>query len=196
MESIEKDYMQYKWFFTSSGKLVVGGKSASQNDALLQRVKSQQHEYIIMHTQAPGSPFSVIIARPEEVTNSDLQETAIFTGCFSKAWKLGKKKAIIHVFRAAQLRKTESMKTGTWGLHGKIQRTTSELKLVLTRQKKILRAVPETTVKNKKEIILHIMPGKIDKSAILPKIAIETKMNFNKEELLSALPAGGIKISN
>src|SRR3989344_4144116 len=149
MKSITEDYQQYKWFYTLSGKLVVGGKSAEQNDQLIKRMKAESHDFVVMHTNAPGSPFSFIVAKPEEVSKADLEETSIFTGCFSRAWKLGKKKAIVDIFRAAQLHKSPAMKPGTWSVNGKVQKTTVELKLALTKQKKTLRAVPEISVKEK-----------------------------------------------
>lgn len=187
-----KDYMKYKWFFTSSGKLVVGGKSAEQNDELIKRMKKESHEFVVMHTSQPGSPFSFIVSKPEELSKSDLEETAIFTGCFSRAWKLGKKKAIIDIFRASQLYKSPSMKQGTWGLNGKIQKTTVEIKLVLTKQKGKLRAVPEQSTKSS---FLSISPGKIDKVKALSELSSALKNKFTPDEILSALPSGGIIIN-
>lgn len=37
-----QDYLKYRWFFNSSGKLVVGGKNAAQNDELLSRIKKNK----------------------------------------------------------------------------------------------------------------------------------------------------------
>lgn len=187
-----KDYQKYKWFFTSSAKLVVGGKSAKQNDELLKKIKSFDHEVIVMHTSAPGSPFTIILDKPENVSKKDLEEMAIFTGCFSREWKAGKKKAVVDIFRASQLYKNSSMKEGTWGLNGKIQKTTVELKLTLTKQKETLRAVPLITIKTKHFLI--ICPGKIDKVEMLAKLQLELNEDFSAEEVLAAIPAGGIQI--
>jgi|SRR3989344_232749 len=170
-----------------------GGKSAEQNDLLLKQIKGKDTEFIVMHTESPGSPFSVIMAEPEKVSKSDLEETAIFTACFSQAWKLGKKKSIIHIFRATQLRKLPGMKVGTWGLRGKIQKTSAPLKLALTVQEKTLKAVPEASVKGKS--ILAIIPGKTDKVKMLPELFSKFKGKFNNSEILSALPAGGLEIN-
>ncbi|MCA9485834.1 MAG: DUF814 domain-containing protein, partial [Nanoarchaeota archaeon] len=145
------DYQKYKWFFTSTGKLVVGGKSSIQNDELLKKLKRSGREHVIMHTSAPGSPFSIIIADIKEVKPSDVEETAIFTGCFSRAWREKKKKAQIDIFKLSQVYKTRLMNVGTWGVKGPIQRSSVKLELVLTTQEGKLRAVPEKTAK-KKEI--------------------------------------------
>lgn len=189
------DYKKYKWFFTLSGKLVVGGKSAIQNDELLKRIKETNKNFIVMHTSSPGSPFSIILADTKKVTNQDKEEAAIFTACFSQSWKSESKKASVDVFSSSQLYKSKGMKTGTWGVAGSVHEISVPLRLVLTKQDSELRAVPEKSVKNYKDVILKIHPGKIDKKDILPKIALELGDNISQSELLSALPAGGLAIS-
>ncbi len=194
MDTVEiiGDYKKYRWFFTLSGKLVVGGKSAMQNEELLKRLKRQAMNFTLMHTESPGSPFSVILS--DKITKSDIEETAVFTGCFSREWKRLKKETIIHIFALSQLYKTKKMGIGTWAVKGKVERKIAPLELFLTKQKNILRAVPEKTLKTKK-YLLKITPGKIDKKDILPKIQLEIAEHLNQEELLSALPSGGIFIS-
>ncbi len=194
LSNLSEDYKKYRWFFTSSEKLVIGGKSAVQNDQLLKSLKIAGEEKVIMHTSEPGSPFSVILSQPSTITKKDLEECATFTGCFSRAWKTGKKKVSVDIFNLSQLVKTTGMKEGTWNVRGKIKRISVNISLVLTRQKGILRAVPITSVKNKKDILLHLYPGKIDKKDMLAKIQIGTKEHFSQEELLSALPTGGIRV--
>jgi len=184
----------YRWFFTKSEKLVVGGKSSTQNDELLRKLKESGKEYIVMHTKAPGSPFVVIRAPPEEIFKEDLEEAAAFTGCFSRAWKQGENEAKVDIFTLSQLYKTKNMKTGTWGIKGKVETVSVHLELFLTKQKNKLRAVPEKTIKNEKEILLKIKPGKNDKIDMVAKFQMELKDKFTQEELLSALPAGGVTI--
>ena len=113
--SFTENYENYRWFFTSTGMLVVGGKSAVQNDALLQEVLARKEEYCIMHTEDPGSPFTIIDAPIASLTQQEYKEVAIFTACFSKAWKAGKKQASVHIFSSSQIHKQTAMKAGTWG---------------------------------------------------------------------------------
>lgn len=191
---LTKNYRKYKWFFTSSGKLVVGGKSAVQNDELLNHLKSTGQDHIVMHTSHPGSPFSVVLSDIKKVKPADIEECAVFTGCFSKAWKLGLKKTQVHYFKLSQLYKKPDMKTGTWGITGIVKKTDVKLELVLTTQKGVLRAISENSVKNKKSILLKICPGKTPKELMLAKLQIEINRHFSANELLSALPAGGVRV--
>ncbi len=188
------DYMKYRWFFTSSGKLVVGGKSSAQNDSLLKTIKRTNKDFIAMHTSAPGSPFSVILSEVKSIKGTDLEESAVFTACFSKAWKEGKKTAFVDVFKVSQLYKGEKMKEGTWGISGPVTRKEATLSLVLTRQKGVLRAVPEKSFKGSKKDFVQICPGSIEKNDLLTKLEVELNSPIKREEVLMALPAGGIKI--
>lgn len=188
------DYTKYRWFFTASGKLVVGGKSAIQNDELLKKLKATKKDYLAMHTSTPGSPFAIILASKEKLKKSDIEEAAIFTGCFSREWRSRKQKASIHIFTLNQLSKPLKAKTGLWKVKGKIENRSVDLELGLLKQEGVLRAVPLITAKNSK-IFIKIRPGKLDKTEMVSKLQVETKEQLNQEELLSALPAGGVAIS-
>lgn len=190
---LDKEYKKYRWFFTSGSNLVVGGKSAENNDALLKEIKKSGKEYWIMHTSHPGSPFCVILADVDKVSKKELAECAIFCGCFSRAWKEKKKKTEVHLFKASEISKPKGSKVGTWRVNSDVKKKEVELKLVLTKQKNILRAVPEDSVK-KKDILLTICPGKIDKKNMLVKLQLEINEDLNSEEIMSALPAGGIRV--
>jgi len=188
-----KDYKKYKWFYTSSGKLVVGGKSAEQNDELMRKIVKSGKEYYVMHTALPGSPFCVIIADIAKINNKDQEECAIFTGCFSRAWKQQKKFTKVDIFRASQLEKIKGMKTGTWKVMGKVKRVKVNLKLVLVKQKGVYRAVPEKSAR-KKDIVLKVCPGNVNKEKMIDELKKEIKDEKVKtDELLSALPAGGVR---
>jgi len=184
------DYKKYKWFFTKSGKLVVGGKSAESNDKILTELNGMKNEMVVMHTKSPGSPFCAILAPVNAVNEGDINECAIFTGCFSRAWKEGKKSVAVHMFKLSQLSKDSEMKTGTWSVKGKVRDITIKLELAITKQDGVLRAVPKESA-NDKDIIAFATPGKIDKT----KVKIDTIGKLNREQLLSALPAGGVNLT-
>ncbi|MEK6792967.1 MAG: NFACT RNA binding domain-containing protein [Nanoarchaeota archaeon] len=186
------NYKKYKWFFTKSGKLVVGGKSAESNDTLLTDLKKMRKELIVMHTKSPGSPFCAIIAPVSTTSASDIEECAVFTGCFSRAWKEGKKSASVHMFKLSQLSKSSNMKSGSWNVNGKVKDFNVNLELVITKQNDIVRAVPKLSV-NADELIAFAYPGKIDKTKLIISNKSALK-KLNKEQLLSALPAGGVTL--
>jgi hypothetical protein len=126
-----------------------------------------------------------------KVTNEELKEAAIFTACFSQAWKKGAKKAQVHIFTTDQLSKPKGAKVGTWHVKGNVKKVDAELALVLTRQKDMLRAVPAHSAK---KVLAHIVPGKLDKQAAVAQCEVILENNVSHEELMGALPAGGMAI--
>lgn len=115
------NYMAEKFreFKTSSGKRVLGGKTAENNEQLISQVKDNE---IVLHTAAPGSPFVNIKFRTEgsktPITKKDIYESAVFCAKYSQAWKKAKvkKDVLVHVFKGKDVYKSKGMKLGTFGV--------------------------------------------------------------------------------
>ena len=178
----EIDYQKFRWFFTSSGALVIGGKSADQNEEVVKRAKDDD---ILLHTEDPGSPFCVIVDDVEE-TEKDVHEAAIFCASLSQAWKKKKKEIEVSIFRKDQVYKLKSMKKGTFGVRGAEQKVKIVPKLYLTFKEGRLRCVPFETN------IAIITPGDMKKEQAAE--IISAKMKIKKDEVLSALPPDKIAI--
>lgn len=186
-----RDYTNYRWFFTSEGKLVVGGKSDEQNEMVLKYFRKPN--YIVMHTSAPGSSFMII--QDNEPSKKDLEECAVFCACFSKEWKSGKKVIDIDVFRGIDIYKTKEMKIGTFGVKSK-KKMKARPELMIIIQKGKIRAVPN--VKRKEESLAVIKQGKMSKEESAEKIAKKIKEKFfmpvSKEEVMRAIPSGNMSV--
>ncbi len=188
-------YKKYRWFFTKSNKLVYGGKSAEQNELivkeLLKQFQKTKKDYLLMHTKIPGSPFAVIRAPISKISERDLQETAIWTGCFSRAWRQGMKSVEVDIFKLSNVKKPSKLKPGTFSVSKKDKTIKVNLKLVLINQKSLLRAVPEITPKKQNNILAKITSGSITKDKFAEQLS--KQLGKPKEEVLNALPTGGFK---
>jgi predicted ribosome quality control (RQC) complex YloA/Tae2 family protein len=80
-------YEKFRWFRTSEGMLVIGGRDATTNEMIIK--KYVQKDDVIFHTDMAGSPFFVIKTEGKTPSEESLQEVADATFCFSRAWKLG-----------------------------------------------------------------------------------------------------------
>ncbi|MBW2967374.1 DUF814 domain-containing protein [Candidatus Woesearchaeota archaeon] len=80
-------YEKFRWFFSSEGFLVIGGRDATTNEIVIK--KHTDKEDIVFHTDMAGSPFFVIKTKGAAPSDATLQEVADATLCFSRAWKLG-----------------------------------------------------------------------------------------------------------
>lgn len=183
------DYEKYRWFLTSSGKLVVGGKSALQNEELMRHIDNND---VIMHTASPGSPFCII----QNPNAKDMEEAAIFTACFSHDWKNKKQKSEIHIFGGEQVIKRTRMKTGTFGIAGDVFKKKVELKLALDLQRGVLRAVPPASAKKPRGILIPGSMGKEKAAEKIRKIMKERhEIPVSIEEVMAAIPSDGIHVS-
>ncbi len=187
-----EDYKSYRWFFTSEGKLVVGGKSDEQNEEIIRNFL--RPNYIIMHTSLPGSPFMII--QDNNPSKKDIKETAIFTAAFSKQWKNGNKNIEIDIFKGSQIYKIKAMKIGTFGVKGDKETIKVKPELVLIIQRGKIRAVPSN---GKEKTLAKIKPGKLAKEQAAEKIAkiIRDKFHFpvHKDEIMSAIPSDKIDVN-
>lgn len=104
--------MNFRKFCTTSGKTVLAGKNAEQNELIVAQSKDSE---VVLHTKDPGSPFCNIKGK---ATPKDIKETAIFCASHSQKWKKSKKKTDIevHIFRGRDIFKDSTMKTGTFGV--------------------------------------------------------------------------------
>jgi predicted ribosome quality control (RQC) complex YloA/Tae2 family protein len=191
--SESRNYLKYRWFFTSEGKLVVGGKNDEQNEMVLKFFRKPN--YTVMHTSKPGSGFMII--QDDDPSKKDLEECAIFCACFSKEWKnvKTKGKVDVDVFKGGDVFKTKDMKTGTFGVKRK-KKVKAKPELIVIIQKGKIRAVPK--VKRDEETLVVIRPGKLSKEDAADKIAkkIRDKFHFpvSKEEIMQAIPSGSMSV--
>jgi len=82
----KKWYEKFRWFKSSDGFLVIGGRDASSNEALFKKYIDSND--LILHTNLPGSPLT-IIKNPNnmEIPKSTIKEAADFVASYSRAWK-------------------------------------------------------------------------------------------------------------
>jgi predicted ribosome quality control (RQC) complex YloA/Tae2 family protein len=88
-------YEQFRWFHTSDGFLVVGGRNADQNEALVK--KYMDGNDLFFHTQAHGGPVTLLKAtgpsepsRDVDIPRQSREEAAQFAVSYSTVWKEGR----------------------------------------------------------------------------------------------------------
>lgn len=82
-------YERYRWFVTSQGRLVVGGRDSTSNSVVIN--KHMEKNDIVFHADLHGSPFFVlkhVLADAEHMPDDETSlEVAQATVSFSRAWK-------------------------------------------------------------------------------------------------------------
>ncbi|MCD6371810.1 MAG: NFACT family protein, partial [Candidatus Aenigmarchaeota archaeon] len=166
-------YEKFKWFFTSEGKLAIGGKDAIQNEILIKRYLNEDD--IVFHADVYGSPF-VILKRGKNASEEELRETAIFTLCHSRAWKNKRIEAVYWVYPHQVSKKAPSgeyMGRGAFMIYGKKNYIKDvELRFAIGIQLEPLKVIsgPVENVRRKARYYAVIIPGDLSKDVLAKEI--------------------------
>ncbi|MFB6490240.1 MAG: ribosome rescue protein RqcH [Thermoproteus sp. AZ2] len=77
-------FEKFRWTLTSRRTPALGGRDASQNEALVKRYLKE--DYLFIHADIPGA--SAVVAKPA-ADELELLELAQFAASYSRAWKAG-----------------------------------------------------------------------------------------------------------
>ena len=132
MESIpirasEEWYERFRWFHTSDGFLVIGGRNADQNEEIVTKYLDKHDRFL--HTQAHGGPVTVVKASgpsepaaPVEFPETTLEEAAQFAVSYSSTWKEGRYAGEAYMVSPDQVSKTpesgEYIEKGSFVIRG------------------------------------------------------------------------------
>ncbi len=92
-------YESYRWTFTTSGRLVVGGKDASTNVRLLKR--HMDGDDLVFHAEVRGSP--VVLLKGGASDEADVVQAATFCAAYSRAWREGLGSISVYYVRPEQI---------------------------------------------------------------------------------------------
>jgi len=118
----KKWYEKFRWFISSDGYLIIGGRDAASNEIIFK--KHIEPNDLIFHTNFPGSPL-VAIKNPENHTIplSTINETSEFVASYSRAWKENWGLADVYYIFPDQISKTppsrEFLQRGSFIISGK-----------------------------------------------------------------------------
>lgn len=193
-------YEKFHWFISSEGFLCIGGRDATSNEIIVK--KHAEKGDLVFHTDMAGSPFFVV-KKGEEAGAETLNEAAIATAVYSKAWKVGHTTADVFYVKPEQVSKEaqagEYMAKGSFMIRGKTAylHPKMEYAIGLVEQKddqgrtidKQVIGGPLSAVKIKTENYVIIVQGKEKKSSLAKKIRNKLK-GGELDEIIRFLPAG------
>ncbi len=188
-------YEKFRWFYSSEGFLVIGGKDATTNEIIIK--KHTDENDVVFHTEAPGSPFFVIKTEGK-VPKDTLKETAQAAASYSKAWKLGLSSSDVFYVEPSQVSKEaqsgEYIAKGAFMIRGKktILRPKLELAIGITKDKQLIGG-PVEAIKHNSENHIIIKQGRNKASDSAKKI--RKALDYDDlDEIIRFLPAGGTDV--
>lgn len=78
-------YEKFRWFHSSEGFLVIGGRDATSNEILIKKYM-EPHD-IVFHADIFGAPFVLIKTEGKKPTEQTIKEAAQLAASYSSAWR-------------------------------------------------------------------------------------------------------------
>jgi predicted ribosome quality control (RQC) complex YloA/Tae2 family protein len=193
-----KWFEKLRWFLTSDGLLVIGGRDATTNEMVVK--KHMEPRDIYFHSDIHGAASVVLKAGEGEIPETSINQAAAFSACFSSAWSKGLGSADVYWVNPDQVSKTpqsgEFLTKGAFIIRGS-RNYIRGLPLTLSIGKvdyegERIMAGPPEAVSNYTENISTVKPGYTKKEEIALQIRnkIDPEKMFIIEDVVRVLPSG------
>lgn len=194
-----KWYEKLRWFVSSDGILVVGGRDAGSNEAIVKKYLEQNDIYL--HADIHGAPSVVAKVSSDSLNDNLLKELGEFSASFSSAWSKSFTSQDVYWVEPDQVSKTpvsgEFVPKGAFIIRGHrnyIRGCKLEISIGIVEYDgaKRIMAGPTDAMKNYTNKFVTIKPGFTKKE----KIAKEILSRINEDDLISlddvvrVLPSG------
>ena len=185
---------KFRWFFTSTKKLVILGRDATTNEIAVK--KHVLPSELIFHTEMPKSPFAVIKADSKDITKEDIEETADAVATFSQAWQNNIANLDVFYVKPDQVTKEsragEFVAKGAFMIYGKKNILPGKLNLSIGIMEGKPMAGPENAIKANCKEYISLVPGK-KKSSEIAKL-IQKKLGGEIDDIIRILPSGSFDL--
>ena len=204
LSKVKKEwYEKFRWFFTTGGKLAIGGRDAQTNTTLIRR--HLQEGDTVYHADLFGSPFFILKGGKEQ-TVEEVREVAKATAAFSSAWKTGLGAADAYWVAPEQVGTAgpsgEFLAHGSFAINGKknfVTKNAVEVAVGIDDGGRIVSGPEEAIMKTARGHVT-LVPSREKPSDTAKKVLHELTTYANPEvslgvdDVLRMLPAGGGKI--
>ncbi|MFH1236877.1 MAG: ribosome rescue protein RqcH [Candidatus Aenigmatarchaeota archaeon] len=199
----KKWFEKFRWFISSDGFLIVGGKDATSNEVLVKKYAGKSD--LVLHSDIQGSPFVVIRAEGKAITDVAKKEAAEFTASYSKAWQAGVGTIDVYCIKPEQVSKQaqpgEYLPKGSFMIYGEREwlrgtelRMAIGVKLEKEKPPEVI-AGPVATVSVQTQAFAVIRPGDEEAKQLARRIrnAILIKAAPDAREAIERVPIDEIQ---
>jgi predicted ribosome quality control (RQC) complex YloA/Tae2 family protein len=205
-------YEKFRWFISSEGFLVLGGRDVKSNENLAKRQMGAND--IFLHASLHGAPYTIIKVPDEPPGEQTLEEAAQFAVTFSRAWQDGLSSGDAFWVNPEQVSFSppsgEYLPSGAVMLYGSknyIRRMPVELAVgvILEEDYAIPISGPPSAVTTQTEFLIRVTPGDMKKGQLVKELINQLKGlvpddkaaligQIPQEDMMRVLPAGGGKL--
>jgi predicted ribosome quality control (RQC) complex YloA/Tae2 family protein len=202
-------YEKFRWFFSSEGFLVLGGRDAKSNEHLAKRQMGPND--VFLHAALHGAPYTLVKVPDDPPGEATLEEAAQFAVTFSRAWQDGQSSGEAYWVNPEQVSFTppsgEFLPAGAvmiYGTKNYLHRVPVELSVgvILEEEYAIPVSGPPSAIEELTEYNVRISPsddkkGQLVKdiihhlSTLVPDDVKPLVQQIPQEDMMRVLPAGG-----
>jgi predicted ribosome quality control (RQC) complex YloA/Tae2 family protein len=191
----------FRWFTSSDGFLVVGGRDATSNEVLLKKHAGGRD--VVFHANVQGAPFFVVKNDGDtEIPERTLSEAVGAAASYSSGWKNGLGSCDVYMVEPSQLSKTpesgEYLTKGAFVVRGErrwFNNTPLEIAVGYDASEGAILSGPPSAVSAKTQYYVVLSPGGLKSSELAETVkkAIQRKTGRDAGAALKKIPAGEIQ---
>ena len=193
-----KWYEKLRWFVSSDGHLVIGGRDANSNESVVKKYLEPNDIYL--HADIHGASSTAIKLNGDDVNDNLLKESGEFAASFSSAWSMGFTSQDVFWVHPDQVTKTpesgEFLAKGSFVIRGhrnyiRGARVKLAIGIVDYEGKRIMAGPIESLEKHCDNYVV-IKPGFTKKEAIAKKIIHKINEDdlLTLDDIIRVLPSG------
>ena len=193
-----KWYEKLRWFLSSDGHLVIGGRDANSNESVVKKYLEPNDIYL--HADIHGASSTAIKLNGDELNDTLLKESGEFAASFSSAWSMGFTSQDVFWVNPDQVTKTpesgEFLAKGSFVIRGhrnyiRGARVKLAIGIVDYEGKRIMAGPIESLEKHCDNYVV-IKPGFTKKEAIAKKIIHKINEDdlLTLDDIIRVLPSG------
>ena len=193
-----KWYEKLRWFLSSDGHLVIGGRDANSNESVVKKYLEPNDIYL--HADIHGASSTAIKLNGDELNDTLLKESGEFAASFSSAWSMGFTSQDVFWVNPDQVTKTpesgEFLAKGSFVIRGHrnyIRGARVKLAIgIVDYEGKRIMAGPIESLEKYCDNYVVIKPGFTKKEAIAKKIIHKINEDdlLTLDDIIRVLPSG------
>ena len=201
-------YEKFRWFRSSDGFLVIGGRDATSNEVLIK--KHMEPQDIVFHADIAGAPFVLIKTEGKTPPEQTMVESAQFAASYSRAWKEMFGAIDVYWVSPRQVSKSppsgQYLKKGAFMIHGSknyVRSVPLGVAVGVMMENNQLRVIggPVEAISKQTSNFVEIVPGKRSSSELakqirrllakeVPKTLEKRVLEIPLEEIQRFIPSG------
>jgi len=205
-------YEKFRWFHSSDGFLVIGGRDAATNEILVKKYM-EPHD-IVLHADILGAPFVLIKTGGKTPPERTIRESAQLAASYSRAWRETLGAVDVYWVTPEQVDKSppsgQYLKKGAFMIHGSKNYVRGVPLLIaigvkMKEGETVIVGGPVEAIANQTSVYMELTPGEQKSSGLAKRIrqllAEKAPKNLKKtilevpiEEIQSFIPLGRGKI--